>query len=732
MLRVVFVFILFTCVATAKNIVILNSYHPNFLWTDQQNQAFIKTLKKQSTDKYDIYIEYMDTKRVNLSIEQEKRLLNLFLNKYKGIKVDSVIATDDNAINFLMKYRSVLFKNANIVFSGVNNLNILSRYPVKDITGVFERMTPRINFNLAKTINPDMKMLYLLGDDSVTFKVLKKIFETELKSIDVPYKFISSRYLDNIIEELNQAPEDSVIMTVMLASLFERDDRFIDMSKAFKRLSQSTTYPIVSTASVFNLGGNVLGGYNVDGIRQGELTAEILLEQYKTGRYVEPILKDTNSFIFDYNALKRFDIDLDLFNSIKNYKMLNQPKTFYENYKEIIIGVLIFVVVIVLVNIVVIIYSIKLRRSNEKLEEANENMILFMDSILEGVLISKDGRCIYANSEAANILKYDSKEELIGKNVLSFASPSAIEHIANRFKMDIAKAEEHFLRTKDDQNVGVLIMGRNIVIHNEVVRVSSFVDISESKRKDKLLFEQSKLASMGEMIGNIAHQWRQPLSVISTASTGIKIQKEMGMLNDKLFFESMDSILENTNYLSQTIDDFRNYIKGDKTIQEFNIEEPVERTIKLIKASLDFHNIKLITDFEEGLIVNSCQNELSQVLINIFNNAKDALLATSSDADKYIFVRIRKYDEDALIITIKDNAGGIPSTIIDKVFEPYFTTKDKKQGTGLGLYMSYNLARESLGGNIYASNSTYTHENKIYNGASFDIILPKEYDTCVN
>jgi signal transduction histidine kinase len=246
--------------------------------------------------------------------------------------------------------------------------------------------------------------------------------------------------------------------------------------------------------------------------------------------------------------------------------------------------------------------------------------------------------------------------------------------------------------------------------------------IIENQEKDKLLYEQAKLVSMGEMIGNIAHQWRQPLSVISTAATGMLLSKEHGILRDDFFEESCKSINQNAQYLSQTIDDFKNFIKGDRTKKVFNLNDNINSFLALVTGTIKDYNINIILNLEEDINIDGYENELTQCLINIFNNAKDALKEKNIE-NKHIFISTNTMN-NKVIISIKDNAGGIPKDILPKIFEPYFTTKHKSKGTGLGLHMTYKLIVEGTNGTIEVDNIEFEYNNKEYAGVEFRIILP--------
>ncbi len=259
---------------------------------------------------------------------------------------------------------------------------------------------------------------------------------------------------------------------------------------------------------------------------------------------------------------------------------------------------------------------------------------------------------------------------------------------------------------------------QNSIIENEK---SLKQQIVENQQKDKILGEQSKMVAMGEMIGNIAHQWRQPLSLISTAATGIIIEKKYNILNEDSLVETCTVINENAQYLSRTIDDFRNFIKGDRTKRTVNLKEVINSYLHLVNPSIKNNEISLILDLEEDIKIKVYENELIQCLINIYNNAKDAL-NEKEIKNKFIFISTY-IENDKTIIKIKDNAQGIPLEILPHIFEPYFTTKHKSQGTGLGLHMTYNLIVDGMQGTIVASNVIYKYENIEYKGTEFVITL---------
>ncbi len=247
--------------------------------------------------------------------------------------------------------------------------------------------------------------------------------------------------------------------------------------------------------------------------------------------------------------------------------------------------------------------------------------------------------------------------------------------------------------------------------------------LEKNHKQDILLEHQSRMAALGEMLSNIAHQWRQPLNAITVQLSSMKLQNELKLLSDKEINEIADDVIKYANYLSHTIDDFRNFIKIDKLKKKFCVQQSFTQAKNIVSANLLSNYITLeIAPNEEKLYTNGIMNELTQVFINILNNAKD-VFAEHEMKSKVIRVAFSKI-ENEIHITIHDNGGGINDEIKEKIFDPYFTTKHKSQGTGIGLYMSSKIINEHFEGEIFVENEEISFLDEKYLGAKFYIILP--------
>ena len=241
--------------------------------------------------------------------------------------------------------------------------------------------------------------------------------------------------------------------------------------------------------------------------------------------------------------------------------------------------------------------------------------------------------------------------------------------------------------------------------------------------RDRILEEQSRLISMGEMVGNIAHQWRQPLSVITSIASSITLLNNLKKLESENLNKDMEKIIEQSIYLSDTIDDFRNFIVNTTDLENISILKTVNKSLSLLDSALKMNKIRVITDFGYDLVISGFQNELIQSFINLINNAKDAIIEkVENPKDRLILICTKKI-ESGLRLEIKDSGGGIDEEIINRIFEPYFTTKHQSFGTGIGLAMTHKFITQRHKCSIEASNVKFEFNNKEYKGASFVIIF---------
>jgi len=223
-----------------------------------------------------------------------------------------------------------------------------------------------------------------------------------------------------------------------------------------------------------------------------------------------------------------------------------------------------------------------------------------------------------------------------------------------------------------------------------------------SKEEQGLLQQQAKMAAMGEMIGNIAHQWRQPLNALSALNVGLGMKHKSGNLDAiemQKFKKKSNAIIQN---MSDTIEDFKNFFEPTKIQDTFEVHEAIDGAIRFVSDSYNQHSIKVLFQKEQSITIKSYKNELMQVLLNIFNNTKDAVV--ENKVTNPILNIETSESETQVFIRIQDNAGGVSDEVLEKMYEPYFTTKFESQGTGIGLYMSKMIIENSMKGSLVSEN----------------------------
>ncbi len=226
--------------------------------------------------------------------------------------------------------------------------------------------------------------------------------------------------------------------------------------------------------------------------------------------------------------------------------------------------------------------------------------------------------------------------------------------------------------------------------------------VLQLRQNDQLMLLQNRQATMGEMIHNIAHQWRQPLNSLGLILQTIQCEFVAGQMTVEQMTCDMKDVMELIHFMSQTVDDFRNFFKEDNNIACFSVQDCIKKAVTLVRATLDDHGITLVVEQNKNIQINGYPNEYAQVLLNLLSNAKDVLVERAI-SNPTITVRSECLGDYA-VVTVRDNAGGICDSAIGKVFDPYFTTKPKGKGSGVGLYMSRNIIEEHMGGRLTVAN----------------------------
>ena len=466
-------------------------------------------------------------------------------------------------------------------------------------------------------------------------------------------------------------------------------------------------------------------------------------------------ISGTTSFRFNHHYLIQKD-NLEFLSIInKAFKSISEKekaniysswiKTRVEKEIEYKIDWQVVILFIIILLIILILYfkQLKLKKLVEEQKETFEN--LFRKST-DGISLIKNNKFIDCNDAVVKLLKYSSKEKFLNSHPSEFSpvyqpdGRPSYEKSEEMINLAMTKGSHRFewVYTKlngEDFWVEIVLtkinMGSESIIHvvwrdisdrkileDEILKMNRNLELRveeeviKNLEKDKHLFQQSRLAQMGEMISMIAHQWRQPLSAIASTASDMKVQialEKYDLSSEKKanecalhFSDRLSNIELYVQSLTQTINDFRNFYKPNKESITTFIYEPLAKAINIVKPSFTSDGIEFIKDYKSNKKVVMHENEIMQVILNILKNSQDNFIENNMKNRK---ITVRTYDEnDSAILDFLDNGGGIDESIIDKIFDPYYSTKNEKNGTGLGLYMSKIIIEEHHNGKLEVEN----------------------------
>jgi PAS domain S-box-containing protein len=405
-----------------------------------------------------------------------------------------------------------------------------------------------------------------------------------------------------------------------------------------------------------------------------------------------------------------------------------------ENLNQyLLVATITFIISLVLTMLIVKQFSIIL----SKLENKNKILESIYNTSKEGIaVLNRDTKYLYFNQAYMKMLGFGEKE-LRSKSCLELTLPENVEESGRIYEKVLKEGYyENYERKCLTKNGKVKILNSSIALmpdKKSFLLTTTDHTLLREKEKEieeqkKQLIIQSKMISISQLLRNIAHQWRQPLSIITTAISGLQMKYEMGIEVSKEDINNIVEIVdENANYLSQTIDDIKNYMHGNYSYGNFDLERVITEMLDMESEIIYENNITVFKNIESNIELYNSKEGLLQVLLNIVNNSIEIL--KNNDGKRYIYLDVY-LTADNLIVKIKDNGGGIDEENITKIFDPYFTTFHQSTGKGMGLNIAYNVVTKTLKGEISVRNVEFlTSDNENLKGAEFKIVMPVDLES---
>ncbi len=414
---------------------------------------------------------------------------------------------------------------------------------------------------------------------------------------------------------------------------------------------------------------------------------------YKTGAFLHTKSVERRQFYILISKLKEIQTT-QLENS---YKTFQKAKVSFSKKQEIIITGVIIVIILTLLFGFLIARSIVF-----SMESVQQGLGKFFD--LLGRKIDKDE---IIKIELKSTDEFGEMAKMINTNIKvlrqKLKKDIGLIEDATSVVSDLKKGDldRRLVKKASSSELNRLKEVMNEMLDDLEDRI--VLEIKEKTKQEQLLIQQSKLASMGNMIGNIAHQWRQPLSEINAVLMNMQVKKEHDDLSDDDFEESIQECDVILSHMSNTISDFQNFFKPSKEKARFSLQKECKNASFIIESSLKYNNIDFMVDIKEDCEIFGYPREFSQAILNILSNAKDVLVKRRVK-NPYIKLTLKKGRKYA-VVKIEDNAGGVREKYIDRIFEPYFTTKHATKGTGIGLYMSKIIIEDNMHGYLDVKNT---------------------------
>ncbi|KLD99768.1 ABC transporter substrate-binding protein [Aliarcobacter butzleri] len=658
----------------------------------------------------------------------------IYPQKFKNINLDNFVWNEKEALtdfyknNYLKENKefTVCTQDSSFPIDGIDNNNQLI-----GISGeILNSIAQKFGFTLKPIKNDNYKenIQNVVDDRCDIVTIVAEDSYNYYKTMDRSNFYLKSNLA--IITKINKPFIENNIL--------ENKD-FVTRYSVFKDyLNSNYLGTNVSVENDLNKIIYMLKNDEVDGFITDNITVDRLIQRFGYGEFkisgllnhIEPI-KGAFAIKKTKPELKEI-INLGLKDFSQEDIKLIEEKYKVTRYTEIVNEHLIWEIFYIFLFIlsIILFFVIFLKVKNDELNE-------WLDSAIEGISLFEKGKLLKVNKQFLEILGYQNFKEVENKTYFDFVPQEDYHILKEKLKDDQEPYEIRFLK-KDGSFIDGLVKGHNIKGSNK--RISTIIDISELKNTQRklaelnlhleerikeelqknheqraIMFQQAKLAEMGSMMNMIAHQWRQPLNNISLIVNTIIIKQK----KDNLTAETLDNLKMNfkqqIDYLSNTIDDFQNFFKPKKDKEPFSLKEAILSTYNLIEPIFESNQIKFNLNSNKPIDYYGYKSELYQVILTIFNNSVDAF-KENDFSNKTVDV-ILEENKDNLIIKIKDNAGGVKEEILGKIFDLYFSTKTKKNGTGLGLYISKTIINRHFKGEIKASN--------VDNGLEITISLPK-------
>jgi PAS domain S-box-containing protein len=707
-LLLTFLMLLFVCSSASAqhgiqnfNVLIVHSYHKEMQWVEEVHRGIEQELMQSLGSSLDLKVEYMDSKRY-VDDTYYSLLEATWRHKYRNVRLDCIIVCDDNALNLVLQLRDNLFNSIPIVFCGVNLYEPQRFATLDNITGVVEAYDLHGTLDIVQSLQPGATKIYIVNDETTTGRANRSRLEAIYPefSDQFTFEFSGSLPLSQLQNKLRNLSTDTVVL--LMSYNRDADGQILRYRDSMHLVRESTTRPVFGVWSFF-LGKGIVGGSLVSGESQGKTAAELalLILHGQDASSLPVITESPNHPMFDFNELQRFAIPRSVLppESI----IINIPVTIWNKYKTVILTA-IFLFICQSLIIALLIRNIRQRKeSEEKLLKNRQNLAVTLEAIGDAV-VSVDNKhtIIRANSAASNLFA-TPVENLRGKNLPDFLTQ--LDPILGSELSDLIR-----LSCDTGQSIGIPVgavltlennSGKHVSGNCSPIRDASgsiqgavliLHDITETQTMQAMLAQSRKMEAIGQLAGGVAHDFNNLLTGISGFAELLSIQLEDDTPKRETARKIIDAAARAADLTRKLLSFAR---KGKIVSSPVDCHEALRSAIGLLERSLDKSiELQLQLHAEHSVILGD-RMQLENVFLNLGINGADAMsdggILTFTTADLRLdrelscdfgeFLKPGNY----LQITVSDTGCGIDESVRQQIFEPFYTTKEKGKGTGLGL-----------------------------------------------
>lgn len=717
----------------SRRILYLNSYQSGYAWSDGILNGMRSELSKK-IENLDLQVEFMDSKKY-YGQKILEMLHGYYQYKFKDVRFDVVITSDNSAFEFALKYRDSLFPGVPIVFCGLNNYNPAMLGGQKGITGIEESVDFEENLEIARRLHPNATQMVVIGNRTVTsLAIIREIKETiKEKAIDFKVSFISGFKTSHLQAGkksfLEDIPKDSLIYIVPTHEA--TGEKFYTPEDISRMVCKATSLPVYSSW-VFLTGTGIVGGKLASGFEHGK-TAGSVAARILNGENPDAIPVVTgggHTYVFDHNVLTRFNIKKERLPGAS--VIINEPYNFYKLNRQIFWVIIASVIILSAMVILLVFNMVQKRMANFAMRESKKKLRLILDNIPQLVFWQDhDLKLVDVNNSFMTFFKILNKRSIIGADIDSIPNLGEAAKVSRDLGERVLATNKPCyscpwkIRINDQESIWLEMS--KIPLHDEngnVIGVlSTAEDITKKINLKKQLTQAQKMEALGILSGGIAHDFNNILTSIIN-STELAIED---VPVDSITRKDLERVLNAGNRGANLVKQILTFSRpGHMQFRNMSMTDIVTDAMELLKTSLP-GNLEIITDI--GKIRSHCHGDptqIHQVVMNLCTNSFQAMNGLGGRLrvglrERTVFAgeahEVNLLPGSYVELTVADNGPGIDPDIIDKIFDPFFSTKSKNIGTGLGLSMVHGI--------VQGHNGVITVTSLPYEHTQFTILIPQ-------